>query len=215
MINLKKVILNEKKNEVFISGVRNREITMVNLKKVNLNEKKNEAFISGVRNKIMPQEIIEEKIKGENFNGKIKKISLLILEGKIQFGNLSRNMIKFQYAFLNTMKEINLKYISEYQKANESRKNSILKNFSDTFLKYYYEKNQNKKFAVVNNNTENLKIAFKLVGKYLPSEKLFSSYDYQPYNFGWDYKNIAFDYKKAIVIKNILGDNLYHLEQIL
>ena len=58
------------------------------------------------------------------------------------------------------------------------------------------------------------KIAFCLSGKYLPKERCFSSYQYAYEEDEWDGPEISFEYKKATVIKNILGDNLYHLEEV-
>lgn len=65
------------------------------------------------------------------------------------------------------------------------QREKIEEKFADVFIKYYNEKENKKKYAVV---------------AYEEDE--------------WDCPEISFEYKKATVIRNILGDNLYHLEEV-
>ena len=184
------------------------------LNSVTINKKKNEVFFKGGHNNTVPRENSKIEIEGKNFGEKIKSLAAYILSGQIQMGNLSKNMIKYQYAFIKSMEELNITHLSEYWNALPEKREEIEEKFAVAFVKYYNEKENEKKYAVVNNNMKYRKIAFCLSGKYLPKERCFSSYQYAYEEAEWDSPEISFEYKKATVIKNILGDNLYHLEEV-
>ena len=184
------------------------------LNSVTINKKKNEVFFKGGHNNTVPRENSKIEIEGKNFGEKIKSLAAYILSGQIQMGKLSKNMIKYQYAFIKSMEELSITRLSEYWNALPEQREEIEEKFADAFIKYYNEKENKKKHAVVNNNMKYRKIAFCFSGKYLPKNKCFSSYQYAYEEDEWNCSEIAFEYKKATVIKNILGDNLYHLEEV-
>ena len=167
------------------------------LNSLTINEKKNEISIKGGYNNVVPRENSKVELKGETFKDKIRTLVEYALSGEIKMGNLSKSVIKYQY--WNALPE---------------QKEEIEEKFAVAFIKYYNEKENEKKYAVVNNYMKYRKIAFCLSGKYLPKDRCFSSYQYAYEENEWDCPEIAFEYKKATVIKNILGDNLYHLEEV-
>ena len=184
------------------------------LNAVKINEKKNEISIKGGYNNVVPRENSKFELKGETFKDKIRTLVEYALSGEIKMGNLSKSVIKYQYAFIKAKEELNIARLSEYWNALPEQKEEIEEKFAVAFIKYYNEKENEKKYAVVNNYMKYRKIAFCLSGKYLPKDRCFSSYQYAYEENEWDCPEIAFEYKKATVIKNILGDNLYHLEEV-
>lgn len=184
------------------------------LNAVKINEKKNEVSIKGGYNNVVPRENSKVELKGEAFKDKIRTLVEYALLGEIKMGNLSKSVIKYQYAFVKAKEELNITHLSEYWNALPEQREEIEGKFAAAFMKYYNEKENKKKYAVVNNNMKYRKIAFCLSGKYLPKDRCFSSYQYVYEEDEWDSPEISFEYKKATVIKNILGDNLYHLEEV-
>lgn len=184
------------------------------LNTVKINEKKNEVSIKGGYNNVVPRENSKVELKGETFKDKIRTLVEYALSGEIKMGNLSKSVIKYQYAFIKSMEELSITRLSEYWNALPEQREEIEEKFADAFIKYYNEKENKKKHAVVNNNMKYRKIAFCLSGKYLPKDKCFSSYQYAYEEDEWNCSEISFEYKKATVIKYILGDNLYHLEEV-
>ena len=184
------------------------------LNSLTINEKKNEVFFKGGYNNVVPRENSKVELKGETFKDKIRNLVEYALSGEIKMGNLSKSVIKYQYAFIKSMEELSITRLSEYWNALPEKREEIEEKFAVAFVKYYNEKENEKKYAVVNNNMKYRKIAFCLSGKYLPKERCFSSYQYAYEEDEWDSPEISFEYKKATVIKNILGDNLYHLEEV-
>lgn len=184
------------------------------LNSITINEKKNQVSFKGGYNNTVPRENSKVELKGETFKDKIRSLVKYALSGEIKMGNLSKGVIKYQYAFIKSMEELGITRLSEYWNALPEQREEIEEKFADIFIKYYNEKENEKKYAVVNNYMKYRKIAFCLSGKYLPKDRCFSSYQYACEENGWDCPEISFEYKKAAVIKNILGDNLYHLEEV-
>lgn len=105
-------------------------------------------------------------------------------------------------------------HLVEYWDASPIQKKEIEDKFAAHFLKYYFEKEKEGKFAVVLNDMKHSKLAFELTGRYLPREMAFSSYGYANVRSGWKRPSIIFVHKKASVIRSILGSDRFHLEKI-
>lgn len=184
------------------------------LNQVTINEKRNEVFIRGDYSNVSPRDNCKTEMKGETFGDKIKGLARLALSGEIAQGNLSVNMIKYSYAFIMAFRELGISHLVEYWDASPIQKKEIEDKFAAHFLKYYFEKEKEGKFAVVLNNMKHSKLAFELTGRYLPREMAFSSYGYANVRSGWKRPSIIFGHKKASVIRSILGSERFHLEKI-
>ena len=139
-----------------------------------IKEKKGEIYFNGDWNNVVPRENLRHEIEGENFEEKILNLSRKILSGEILIGNLSKNMINFQYAFIKAKEKIGIKSLVDYWNANKEKQKEIEKNFSEYFFKYYNEKEKEGKFYIIYNNNIQ-KYALK-IGKFLPKKFSFSNY---------------------------------------
>ena len=184
------------------------------LNQVTINEKRNEVFIRGDYSNVSPRDNCKTEMKGETFADKVKGLARLALSGEIVAGNLSVNMIKYSYAFVMAFRELGITHFVEYLDATPIHKKEIEDKFATHFLKYYFEKEKEGKFAVVMNDMKHSKLAFELTGRYLPREIAFSSYGYTNARSGWKHSNIMFGHKKASVIRSILGSDRFHLEKV-
>ena len=193
--------------------IRRKNMSYFILNSLTINEKKNEVFFKGGHNNTVPRENSRIELEGKNFGEKIKSLASYILSGQIQMGNLSKNMIKYQYAFIKAMEELNITHLVQYWDATPEEKEKIEEEFPKTFLKYYNEKEGKEKYIVVNNDIRWRKMIFRLSAKYLPKKRYFSWYDFDLENDGRAGSENVFGYKKATVIKSILGDN-HHLEKL-
>lgn len=178
-----------------------------------IKEKKGEIYFNGDWNNVVPRENLRHEIEGENFEKKILNLSRKILSGEILIGNLSKNMINFQYAFLKAREEIEkigIESLVDYWNANKEKQREIEKIFSKYFFKYYNEKEKEGKFYIIYNNNIQ-KYALK-IGKFLPKKFSFSNYDYirleNLKHFLEKYENsIVFNYKKAFVLQRFFWNN--------
>lgn len=108
-------------------------------------------------------------------------------------------MIKYQYAVIMTEKETGF--------------DKKLKEIVQVFMKYYKEKNNRKKYAVIYEKEGSGSYAFYLKGKYIPKKHCFSSYGYVSRMDGWNRGDVLFGKKKAVVVQHIMGEN-FHIEEI-
>ena len=175
-----------------------------------IKEKKGEIYFNGDWNNVVPRENLRHEIEGENFEEKILNLSRKILSGMLHIGNLSKNMINFQYAFIKAKEEIGLESITDYWNANMEKQNEIEKSFSKYFLKYYNEKEKKGKFNIIYNN--NIKKYALKINKFLPKKFSLSDYDYIGLEnlkyYCKKYENsLIFNYKKAFVLQKFLLQN--------
>lgn len=175
-----------------------------------IRKKKEEIYYNGDWNNVVPRESLKYEIEGKNFEEKLLNLSRKILSGMIQIGNLSKNMINFQYAFLKSKEEIGLKSITDYWNANMEKQNEIEKSFSKYFWKYYNEKEKEGKFYIIYNNNIQ-KYALK-ISKFSPKKNYFLDFDYirldNLKNYLKKYENsIVFSYKKAFVLQKFILQN--------
>ena len=184
------------------------------LNQVTINEKRNEVFIRGDYSNVSPRGNCKVEIKGETFADKIKGLARLVLSWEIHSGNLSANMVKYDYARLMAFRELDITHLVEYWDAPAAQKEETEEKFAPLFLKYYSEKESAGKFAVVLNDMKHSKLAVELTGRYLPRKMALSSYGYVNARSGWKRPSIIFGHKKASVIRSILGIDCFHLEKI-
>ena len=180
------------------------------LKNLVIRENKKEIYYNGDWNNVVPRENFKYEIEGKNFEEKLLNLSKKILSGMIQIGNLSKNMINFQYAFLKAKEEIGLESIKDYWDANREKQNEIEKSFSKYFWKYYNEKEKEGKFYIIYNNNIQ-KYALK-ISRFSPKKNFFLDYDYirteNLKNYLKKYENsISFNHKKAFVLQKFLLQN--------
>mgnify|MGYP000926979000 FL=1 len=102
---------------------------------ITIKEKENLISLKGGYDNAVPRKEIINNIEGKDFDEKIEKLIKLIKNNQIKFGNFSNNMIKYQYAVIMTEKETGF--------------DKELKKIAQVFMKYYKEKNNRKKYAVI------------------------------------------------------------------
>lgn len=169
------------------------------LEYITIKEKEDLISLRGRYDNAVPRKEMINNIEGKNFDEKIKKLISLIINDKIKFGNFSNNMIKYQYAVIMTEKETGF--------------DKELKEIAQIFMKYYKEKNNRKKYAVIYEKEGSGSYAFYLRGKYIPKKHCFSSYGYVSRTDGWNRGDVLFGKKKAVVVQHIMGEN-FHIEKI-
>ena len=121
---------------------------------ITIKEKENLISLRGGYDNTVPRKEMINNIEGKDFDEKIEKLIKLIKNNQIKFGNFSSNMIKYQYAVIMTEKEIGF--------------DKELKEIVQIFMKYYKEKNNRKKYAVIYEKEGSGSYAFYLRGKYIP-----------------------------------------------
>lgn len=184
------------------------------LSQVTINEKRNEVFIRGGYSNVSPRGNCKIEMKGETFSDKIKDLARLTLSWEINPGNLSVNMTRYDYARLMASRELDITHLVEYWDAPAARKEETEDKFAALFLKYYSEKEPAGKFAVVLNDMKHSKLAVELTGRYSPRKMALSSYGYVNARSGWKRPSVIFSYKKATVIRSLLGMDRFHLEKV-
>lgn len=161
------------------------------LEYITIKEKEDLISLRGGYDNVVPRKETINNIEGKDFE--------LIKNNQIKFGNFSNNMIKYQYAVIMVEKETGF--------------DKELKEIAQVFMKYYKEKNNRKKYAVIYEKEGSGSYAFYLRGKYIPKKHCFSSYGYVSRTDGWNRGNVLFGKKKAIVVQHIMGEN-FHIEEI-
>ena len=169
------------------------------LEYITIKEKENLISLKGGYDNAVPRKEIINNIEGKDFDEKIEKLIELIKNNQIKFGNFSNNMIKYQYAVIMAEKETDF--------------NKEPKEIAQVFMKYYKEKNNRKKYAVIYEKEGSGSYAFYLRGKYIPKKHCFSSYGYVSRIDGWNRGDVLFGKKKAVVVQHIMGEN-FHIEEI-
>lgn len=169
------------------------------LEYITIKEKEVLISLRGRYNNVVPRKEIINNIEGKDFDEKIEKLMKLIKNNQIKFGNFSNNMIKYQYAVIMAEKE------TDFIKGP--------KEIAQVFMKYYKEKNNRKKYAVIYEKEGSGSYAFYLRGKYIPKKHCFSSYGYVSKTDGWNRGDVLFCKKKAVVVQHIMGEN-FHIEEI-
>lgn len=167
------------------------------LEYITIKEKENLISLRGGYDNVVPRKETINNIEGKDFEEKIEK---LIKNNQIKFGNFSNNMIKYQYAVIMAEKETGF--------------DKELKEIAQLFMKYYKEKNNRKKYAVIYEKEGSGSYAFCLRGKYIPKKHCFSSYGYVSRTDGWNRGDVLFCKKKAVVVQHIMGEN-FHIEEII
>lgn len=202
-------------------------------KNIILKPKTNQIFITSATNNDKPLYYYKsEYITNEtlNFEDKLLKLMLSMLDGNIQISQLNKHTIPFEYALLklrnyyreNNIDEYGEKYDSRYELYNkelakyvdindwEKRRNFEIKNreLTSDIEKNIYRKLYNKEFELFKNS-----IKEEIKGQYYLKDKFGRTIEYiKETNRGHSYrayeepnKECLLDYKLAYILKDRMG----------